>query len=64
LAQVLGRSNTTNLIAKQTTSDVTEAEAIAQAKGGVAAAFEYPLQGTLPARVQRVLTHDQKSGGS
>src|SRR6266550_4184987 len=30
-----------NLIAKQTESDLTEVEAIAQAKDGVAAAFEY-----------------------
>jgi hypothetical protein len=33
----------TNLIAKQTASDLTEAETIAQAKNGVAAGFEYPL---------------------
>jgi len=31
----------TNLIAKQTASDLTEAEAIVQAKDGVAAGFEY-----------------------
>ena len=31
----------TNLIAKQTASDLTQAEAIMQAKDGVAAGFEY-----------------------
>ena len=35
------KKDMTNLIANQIESDLTEAEAIAQAREGVAAAFEY-----------------------
>ena len=41
MALVLGRCDMTNLIATQSRGSSTEAEAIGQAKEGVAAAFEY-----------------------
>ena len=41
MARVLGRCDMTNLDATQSRSSLTEAEAIGQAKEGVAAAFEY-----------------------
>jgi len=47
--------------AKQTVSNLTEAEAIEQAKEGDARRFRIPLQGALQARLQPVPTHDQES---
>jgi RNA polymerase sigma-70 factor, ECF subfamily len=41
MALILGRRDMTNLIATQNGGSLTEAEAIRQAKDGVAAAFEY-----------------------
>ena len=49
-----------NLTAKQTASDLTEAEAIKQAQAGDAG-FRVPLQGALQARLQPVPTYDQES---
>ncbi len=44
MALVLGRCDMTNFNATQSGSSLTEAEAIGQAKQGVAAAFEYLYQ--------------------
>jgi len=52
------------LKAKQTVSNLTEAEAIEQAKEGDAAAFEFLYKAHCKARLQPVPTHDQESRGA